>query len=296
MILHIVKGIRKVPGLSVGLLTLSLASGPAWAAISSCPANPTTTLLSTYSPQSSANGCSTVNATYSNFAVVDPTTLHGATIGTYTLPNSGTFIAGADFTNTFLTQVPTGVSTPGNIEFSAPGPDTHANTADTNFCASNSGSGGWCNNDVSSSQISSFVFTTTYTSAVTTFGITGQLISHSSGGGGTGGANAIVFEEICAGLATFVEGCSGGSAPEQVLQAGIINGNFNTLPFSVSGVFAPNTVFSARIIVLLQNNNGAGSFATLLPFDTINTPEPQTAGFVAFGLAGLAFLRFRKRR
>ena len=276
---------------------------PAWSSVSSCPANPTTVTITSLI---TSGGCSTVDATFTNFVIgtaagepaIDNFPSAGGTIAANTpdLVCAAGFTCPPDGNTVFATQSATNS---GTITLTSPGPDTGGNGPNTNDCTtSNAGSGGWCLSNSSKEALfetSQLSFTLTLSDPTNTIGLDVTAISHSSSGGGSGGS-AIVFEEICPASVTvtsFSQTCDG----YQVIQAGSVNGNFNKTPVSVSTVFStPDTVFYVRDTIVLQTTQSNGDFSTLDSFDITFTPEPGTVGMFGFGFAALGLLRRRLGR
>lgn len=284
---------RGVIGLAALIL---LGTVPAWAAIGSCPPNGTLSALNNYA--GAGDGCATTDGQFSNFSV-------GSAAGdvipvspNYTvLPDTLQagdcalgFICPPDNTQVYLT---TSATEPGTIEISSPGPDTKK--PDQGDCTANSGNGGFClsNGTGTTSQYESRAidFTVDFTNPTSVLGMYVTAISHSSSGGGSGGA-AIVYMEICPGVATFTDGCTG----EQVIQAGSVNGNFNKTQISVSATFTPETEFGVQEVILLSTTQSAGDFSSIVNFGLIDTPEPATFSLLGAGLIGLGFLRVRRKK
>lgn len=283
--------LEKIMKLALIFAALILLGVPGLAAPIPCPTN---TPLSTFTPPPDSNeGCLVVNNTFVSFAVPQ------AGVGQFTLPDP-TSINGVLLTaNTVPTPTPAQIFVmespdyPGSVRFSSPGPSKdnkgNPNNLDTNSCTSSTGSLGWCIQGADQVLVSSFTYVGNYTNAVSLIGLTGIAVSHSSGGGG---ATAVVFREFCPDTATFAQGC----ANYGVLQGGAINGNFNTLPFTLSlNLATATTQVAFRDTVFLDTNNGTGSFAAVMAFDLF-TPEPATFWLLGTALVGLGFARFRRKR
>ena len=297
--------LKKIMKLAKLVVVALVTSVPSFADITACP-NPTPGALTPYQPTSATNGCSTIDATFHSFFI--PSVPVGQpTLGAgYTLPDlnnppaivilGNNTVATPTPAQIFLVESPTN---PGRIRFNSPGPAT-GKSADpaTNFCGASSGSGGWCIQGADQSLVSSITYVGNFNSAISIIGLTGTAVSHSSGGSG---ATAVVYREFCTGTATFDHkgtAATGGTCAEYgVLQGGAINGNFNTLPFNTAITLNASTnLVSFRDTVYLTTSNGTGSFASILSFDLITTPEPATFWLLSSALAGLGFVRFRRKR
>ncbi|MEO8028468.1 MAG: PEP-CTERM sorting domain-containing protein [Bryobacteraceae bacterium] len=251
---------------------LSVIPG-AFGAITSCPSSPSLLGLTTY--LGSGNGCSTVDATYTNFSVGTAT----GTINGVALPGASTVLIPSAL-QIFLATEP---SNPRLLEFSSPG---LLGPTSQNGCSNISGDLGWCIQGKNDVLVSSYTYTATFSNAISTFGIAGTALANG------GVSTATVFREICLGQATFSQGC----ANYLVVQGGAVNTNFSSLSFSSSVNFAPTNVIAIRDTVYLATANPNSSWATFLPYDTIDSPEPATFGIMGAALAALGFARRRRKR
>jgi hypothetical protein len=129
--------------------------------------------------------------------------------------------------------------------------------------------------------------------------LTATVFSHSSA---SGGSQAVTFLEVCPGVATFSEGCTG----EMLLMNGIITGhNFSQTATLSTSIFTPTNVFGIQQVILLTTGGSTGSDAGLtnILFGTpgVVTPEPGTVGTIGTGILAVGLLyarrlhRFRKK-
>jgi hypothetical protein len=280
------------------LLVVAFAfSSPAWGdvafAIAPCPTTATPLEPTFEPPTSPTNGCTVGDLQFSNFAVG---TDAGATINGVLLGSNN--VAVPDGTSVTLSTAPGGYG----IEL-APIPVN--NPTPTGFCATNSGSAGWCINGANLSLASDVTYqvnalngsTLNFIDILATVGL------HTNASGA--GATAVVFREFCLGTSTFTVDASGTStcAPANygVLQVGALNftGNLNGQNTYVSASlgtgFAPTSVIAVRDTVYLVTPNGNGSWAAIESFDFV-TPEPATFGMIGGGLIGLGLLTWRRKR
>jgi hypothetical protein len=281
----------------------------AWATVTSCTAVETalsaTTLSPSYSPTSLTTGCTTTDLQFTNFSVGSLQSGLAVINGVTIAPNSAGVVSPTS------QQIFAGNFAGDGLRFNSllPGGTTSGTAPNLTLgtqgaCTSNSGDQGFC---VQGAHVA-VNSTTTYTITIESgfqgiLGLAGTAVSHSSGGGsGSGGATAVTFREICIGTSTFttdVNGTSTCSGTYFVMQGGAINGNFNTLPYDkavVVGNLAVGTQIAIRDTVYLTTDNGNGSFAYLLPFDFLDSPEPATFGLMGSALAGLIALGYRRRK
>ena len=264
-------------------------SVPAWATIIPCPINP---VGGTLTPIITNGGCTTTALFFSNFSVG---TNGGETVNGVTLVNQLTNSHGDVVPNPLspsVIDVFTSCPTCAGLTFFSAPPYTN-NSTNQSFCDSNSGSQGFCiqGENLSSANTISYVV-----SALTPSGSIGQIILgatvevHNSGSGVNSGATAVVFREYCPGSLTFSQDC----AHYGVLQVGVFNAKFQTLSQVASVMFSPVSFAAVRDTVYLLVNNGEGGFADIQLF-SIDTPEPATFGLMGLSLAGLGFLRYRRK-
>jgi hypothetical protein len=292
-----------------GLLFAFVGSSMAWATISSC--TPVETALSatgltpSYSPTSATVGCTTTDLQFTNFTVGSLTSGAAIINGVPIAVNS------AGVTSPTSQQIFAGNFAGDGLRFDSllPGGTTSGTAPDLTLatqgvCKSNSGNQGYCVQGAQVRMNSTVTYTITIESGFQgILGLSGTAVSHSSGGGsGVGGATAVTFREICIGTSTFTTDANGTSTCSGTyfsLQGGAINGNFNTIDFNKSvavGLLAPGTLIAVRDTVYLTSDNGNGSFAYLLPFDFLDSPEPATFGLMGSALAGLIALGYRRRK
>lgn len=274
-------------------LVLLAAAAPAYAGITSCPPAPATSSDPVTPYIGPGNGCSTVDGTFQNFSVGNA---YGQTIDGVTFNGSGTV---PDVSSSAI-LLSTSPADSGNIQVVSPGPDFYptgpnpGTNASTNYCASNSGSGGWCIQGAQQYLTSQVTFAVVLNDPTNTFGVTGLAVSHSSGGGsGTGGANSMLILEVCAGGGS-ISSCSAGNY--EVFRAGVINGNFNQTPFALLANYSSSyTQFEVRETVFLSTDKGSGSYSTLGNLEITEAPEPGAFVLTASALFALTGLALRKR-
>ena len=289
------------PRLLLVLIALAVSS-PAWASLSACPVSPASATLSTYQPPDASTGCTSGNLKFTNFVIG---TDAGSTINGTLLVNSLTNSHG----DVVVTPLPaTQISlTTGyacttssfgctGLQFFNPPPFTNDST-NQSFCSSNSGSKGFCIQGENLSVAHSITYTMETIAAGTTFsqlGLGATVEVHNSGSGVNTGATSVVFREYCLGTSVFSQTvCPGGYG---VLQVGVFNAKFQTLSGSVGATFNPVSLAAIRDTVYLLTNNGEGAFADVQLFQmTLDSPEPATFGLMGLSLAGLAFLRRRRK-
>jgi len=251
----------------------------ALATISACPA--TNTALSTI--DGIGNGCTTVNATYSNFIVSTSvaTSINGVTLnpgGIYTVLNIPD------------TAIVVAVGSHNELLLNAFGP-----AASDPFCGPTSGDRGWCvNAPTLQTTLSQITYTAQYNTNLTTLGVSIRAISHSSGQ--TDGA-AVAFREFCLGFANFSDSstCNVGGTNYRVVQAGVLSGQNLDQTFLSSIGFSNQSLFAIRDTIYVHNSGANGSYAAILNFDSIDSPEPATFGLMGTALGALALLAKRRR-
>ncbi len=217
-------------------------------------------------------------------------------VDTYVVPSADTMLASSALN-------------PQLISFLAPGPDTAAGSTD-NYCDQNSRQvagyqQGWCVNGATQYLVSTISFEISTTSSGTSIydiGIDGGVRVHSSGGGTTGGATAVVFREFCteaiASTDNWANNCGGTYGS---MQGGVINGKNQDLTYSVSGQIAGGVQHLwVRDTIYMNTDNGEGSWASVTLYDsTLGTtepvPEPGTLSLLGLG-ACLLGLAYRRRR
>ena len=214
-------------------------------------------------------------------------------VDTYVTPDTETMLASSTLD-------------PRLISFLAPGPDTAAGPTD-NYCDQNTRQvagyqQGWCVNGATQYLVSTITFEISTTSVGTTIyniGIDGGVRVHSSGGGGTGGATAVVFREFCtqaiAASDNWANNCGGTYGS---MQGGVINGKNQDLAYSVSqGIAGGTQQLWIRDTIYMSTDNGEGSWASVTQYDTTlsTIPEPGTLSLLALGagMLGLVYLRRR---
>lgn len=269
-------------------------SSPAAAAIVSCPAlsgtPPTGAPLSNYVPASATEGCQTTDYSFNLFTVDSSSSgqmIAGVTVPTATVTTAATQI-----------YIATGVVDPQAYLLTAPGNGGGGSKADQNNCGPNSGDVGWCISGTAGST-RTLISTVQYTinsrlgSTIQYIGYSGVIWSHSSGGGGS---TALIFREYCAGGTITTWGDSNNCSGEYgVLRAGQIVGGFENLPFNqVAGLSMAYSSVQIRDTVYLSTGTSGGSWAAVLPFEFIDTPEPSTFALMGLALGGLALWRRRR--
>ncbi len=281
--------INQIGSLALIGLGAVLMGTPAWGSISFCPTM-ATPLNPTYTPPADPNvGCSVGNLSFSNFSVGTDagSTINGVVLGA----NS----SGLTIPDWSAGEGPTIAAAPGGygIELAA----DPTNAPKVGFCASNSGSQGWCINGASLSLASSVTYQMNALNG-TTFDFVAMSATiglHTNGSGS--GATSVVFREVCPGTTTFSQNCVG----YQVIQIGALNfnGSFNggnTFETGTGSVtFSPTTMAAIRDTVYLVTPNGNGSWAAIGSFDFL-APEPATFSMMFGGFAGLGLLAWRRKR
>lgn len=296
------------------VLAVGFGASPVQASYSACGASAPVTSYTGTGTDTGTYGCQstdfifsgiTVNSDSVNDVITAPGIngqgglIYPATSGniqSYTVPASETMLASSALN-------------PALISFLAPGPDTAAGPTD-NYCDQNTRqvSGyqqGWCVNGATQYLVSTITFevsTINSGTSIYNIGIDGGVRVHSSGGGTTGGATAVVFREFCtqaiASTDNWANNCGGvyGS-----MQGGVINGKNQDLAYSVSGAIAGGAQqLWIRDTIYLNTDNGQGSWASVTLYDsTLSTtepvPEPGTLSLLGLG-AGIVGLAYRRKR
>jgi hypothetical protein len=260
-----------------GLILAAWVTGiPAWASFSNCPTVTPVTLAVINSNVPA--GCQQIDVQFTNFAV--GTLAPGTVIDGLTLPASTVTVPTASDI-TLLAQGTAGPP-PSNVGVSLNDPAGSTNP--------------W----FISGKNQVLVSTTTYTAQVdpssayllNQVSLSGTVTSHANQ------TTSVVFEEVCLGVATF--NCTSSDPNYLVLRIGVIQGNNISLTQTVNASFLATNLLAIRDTVFLQTMNGQGSDATasqvtgFAPTQVI--PEPSTSILLGTALAGLGFLRYRRKK